>query len=722
MPLPEGAPRGFERRTDPGQRSGCEMRRDLEREQIRIRDRKPGDRDERTRHDRGPRIGDKRDAGRLRRSASPSREASQGNSRPALANADFLGDLRRLAQERQAAAARRGASVGGASSPDERTPSAREGEREDGEAEPGELQPHERKRRRRSREPIIWAAPARAPSGNASDPGGGRTRDGDDDTPDGRVPGSGLELGGSPEEGGATAPHVRTAAERAAAELEGFLGQGGATLDLDPDAPPAMKASPSVSPGDAGDSGAGVPEGVGAMDVGGAGEDDGAVATGPARPAATSRWLATEDEEEEELGDQGRGATAGKGDAATADAGATGPFPSPGPEIATDPALPDADGAADGDSAEAEAPRANMLRECRSVEEFERLNRISEGTYGVVYRARDKATGRIVALKKVKMDKEKDGFPLTSIREINILLSFRHDNIVNVTEVVVGRQLDSIFMVMEYMEHDLKGLSESMRQPFTTAEVKCLMQQLLAGVVYLHENWVLHRDLKTSNILYNNRGELKICDMGLARQYGSPLQPYTHNVVTLWYRAPELLLGVKKYSTPIDVWSVGCIMAELLTKETLFPGKAEFDQILRIFKLLGAPTLENWPGASALPHMQKFNFPPTKNSLRDKFPPPARLDVGRPGLSDAGFDLLSRLLALDPARRIKAEDALAHAWFREHPLPKERALMPTFPTGGEGARHHKRPHHHPSPDPRLADPAQLLRARAAEVASVFSRK
>uniref|UniRef100_C4J2P1 [RNA-polymerase]-subunit kinase n=1 Tax=Zea mays TaxID=4577 RepID=C4J2P1_MAIZE len=174
----------------------------------------------------------------------------------------------------------------------------------------------------------------------------------------------------------------------------------------------------------------------------------------------------------------------------------------------------------------------NMLQGCRSVDEFERLNKINEGTYGVVYRARDKKTSEIVALKKVKMEREREGFPLTSLREINILLSFHHPSIVDVKEVVVGSSLDSIFMVMEYMEHDLKGVMETMKQPYTQSEVKCLMLQLLEGVKYLHDNWVLHRDLKTSNLLLNNRGELKICDFGLSRQYGSPLKPYTQLVVS----------------------------------------------------------------------------------------------------------------------------------------------------------------------------------------------
>nr|XP_043625588.1 cyclin-dependent kinase G-2-like isoform X2 [Erigeron canadensis] len=249
----------------------------------------------------------------------------------------------------------------------------------------------------------------------------------------------------------------------------------------------------------------------------------------------------------------------------------------------------------------------NMLHGCRSVDEFERLNKIDEGTYGVVYRAKDKKTGEVVALKKVKMEKEREGFPLTALREINILLSFHHSSIVDVKEVVVGSNLDSIFMVMEYMEHDLKALMETMKHPFSQSEVKCLMLQLFEGTKYLHDNWVLHRDLKTSNLLLNNRGELKICDFGLARQYGSPLKPYTHLVVTLWYRAPELLLGTKLYSTAIDMWSLGCIMAELLSKQPLFNGKTEVDQLDKIFKTLGTPNEAIWPGYSKLPGV-KVNF------------------------------------------------------------------------------------------------------------------
>ncbi|XP_068665087.1 cyclin-dependent kinase G-2-like [Aristolochia californica] len=319
----------------------------------------------------------------------------------------------------------------------------------------------------------------------------------------------------------------------------------------------------------------------------------------------------------------------------------------------------------------------NMLHGCRSVDEFEKLNRIDEGTYGVVFRASDKKSGEIVALKKVKMEKEREGFPLTSLREINILLSCHHPSIVDVKEVVIGSDINQVFMVMEYMEHDLKGLMETMKQPFSQSEVKCLMLQLLEGIKYLHDNWVLHRDLKTSNLLLNNRGELKICDFGLARQYGSPLKPYTQLVVTLWYRAPELLLGAKKYSTAIDMWSLGCIMAELLSKEPLFSGKTEIDQLDQIFKTLGTPNEKIWPGFVKLPAVRTKYTKQPYNNLRKKFPPAPFF--GRPILSEAGFDLLNKLLTYDPEKRITAEAALSHEWFREVPLAKSRDFMPTFP-------------------------------------------
>lgn len=323
-------------------------------------------------------------------------------------------------------------------------------------------------------------------------------------------------------------------------------------------------------------------------------------------------------------------------------------------------------------------PYLPAIQGCRSVEEFQCLNRIEEGTYGVVYRARDKRTDEIVALKRLKMEQEKEGFPITSLREINTLLKAQHPNIVTVREIVVGSNMDKIFIVMDYVEHDLKSLIETMKrkkQVFIPGEVKCLMQQLLRAVAHLHDNWILHRDLKTSNLLLSHQGILKVGDFGLAREYGSPLRQYTPIVVTRWYRAPELLLKGKEYSTPVDMWSVGCIFAELLRMEALFPGKSEIDQLNRIFKELGTPNDRIWPGYSKLPMVQKIPFAHYPvNNLRQRF---------SLSLSDLGIELLNKFLTYDPQQRTSAEDALKHGYFTEAPLPIDPQMFPTWPAKSE---------------------------------------
>lgn len=318
------------------------------------------------------------------------------------------------------------------------------------------------------------------------------------------------------------------------------------------------------------------------------------------------------------------------------------------------------------------------IQGCRSVEEFQCLNRIEEGTYGVVYRAKDKRTEEIVALKRLKMEKEKEGFPITSLREINTLLKGQHPNIVTVREIVVGSNMDKIFIVMDYVEHDLKSLMETMKhkkQVFLPGEVKCLTQQLLRAVAHLHDNWILHRDLKTSNLLLSHKGILKVGDFGLAREYGSPLKAYTSIVVTLWYRAPELLLCCKEYSTPIDIWSVGCIFAEFLAMTALFPGKSEVDQLNRIFKELGTPNEKIWPGYNQLPAVQKMTFTeyPVSN-LRKRFAHQT---------SELGISLLQGLLTFDPKQRLTAEAGLKHSYFKELPLPIDPAMFPTWPAKSE---------------------------------------
>jgi cell division cycle 2-like protein len=320
----------------------------------------------------------------------------------------------------------------------------------------------------------------------------------------------------------------------------------------------------------------------------------------------------------------------------------------------------------------------------RSIDNFEHIGKIDEGAYGVVYKARDKETGEIVAIKKVKLGKEKEGFPITSIREINILMMLSHENIMKIKEVVFGNTQDKIFCVMEYADFELKSiLSEysctNYKRIFSLSQLKCLFYQVLKGVEYIHKNWIMHRDLKTSNILYSKNGILKIGDFGLARKFGNPLKPYTQLVVTLWYRAPELLLNIDKYGTSIDIWSSGCILAELFLGEPLFQGEDEIDQLHKIFKILGTPDEKIWPGWKDLPNVKRINFNKNYsngNLLREKFPKISYEDDFV--LTDKGFDLLKRLLNYNPDKRISAEQALLHPWFIENPQMSKIDQMPTL--------------------------------------------
>ncbi|KAL6043380.1 Cyclin-dependent kinase 10 [Balamuthia mandrillaris] len=314
--------------------------------------------------------------------------------------------------------------------------------------------------------------------------------------------------------------------------------------------------------------------------------------------------------------------------------------------------------------------RRSLYGQCRSVEQYEKLDRIGEGTYGVVFKGRDRRTGRIVALKKVRMERERDGIPITCLREISILKELNHPNVVQLLDVVVGNRLDSMFLVFEYVEHDLAGLIDNMKKPFSESEVKCLLRQLLRAIAYMHDNFFIHRDLKLSNLLFSNRGELKLCDYGLARIFGEPIQPMTPKVVTLWYRAPELLLGDTTYTVAVDMWAVGCIFGELLLNEPFLPGKTELEQIQCIFDLLGTANDKIWPGFSKLPHVKKISLPNQPyNNLERKFK----------FVSREGIDLLNKLLTYNPTKRLTAHEALNHPYFSSSPLPKAPDMMPSFP-------------------------------------------
>ena len=311
---------------------------------------------------------------------------------------------------------------------------------------------------------------------------------------------------------------------------------------------------------------------------------------------------------------------------------------------------------------------------------------IGEGTYGQVYLMKEKATGDLVALKKVKMDNsEKEGFPITAIREIKILQALKHDNIINLREVCAEKDSKGlpgdIYMVFDYMEHDLTGLIDSGKQ-FTVAQIKCIVWQLLKGLAFCHKRQFIHRDLKCSNLLMNNRGVLKLGDFGLARRYAAKNENtrLTNKVITLWYRPPELLLGEAQYGTEVDLWSAGCIMAELLNGKAILTGQNELEQLEKIWALCGSPNEKNWPGARKLQLAMYIPKPEDAKPrrLRSHFE-----SIPKRGPDDKRFDkhaidLIDQLLTLDPKKRPSAATAAKSEYFWAEPLPARQDEMPQY--------------------------------------------
>ncbi|KAK9220620.1 hypothetical protein WN943_009272 [Citrus x changshan-huyou] len=294
------------------------------------------------------------------------------------------------------------------------------------------------------------------------------------------------------------------------------------------------------------------------------------------------------------------------------------------------------------------------------MDAFEKLEKVGEGTYGKVYRAREKATGKIVALKKTRLHEDDEGVPPTTLREVSILRMLSRDpHVVRLMDVKQGQNKEGrtvLYLVFEYMDTDLKKYIRSFRQtgeniPVNT--VKSLMYQLCKGVAFCHGHGILHRDLKPHNLLMDRKTmTLKIADLGLARAFTLPIKKYTHEILTLWYRAPEVLLGSTHYSTAVDMWSVACIFAELVTKTALFPGDSELQQLLHIFRLLGTPNEKVWPGVSSLMNWHEY---PQWN--------PQSLATAVPNLDKDGLDLLEQMLQYDPSKRISAKKAMEHPYF-----------------------------------------------------------
>ena len=293
---------------------------------------------------------------------------------------------------------------------------------------------------------------------------------------------------------------------------------------------------------------------------------------------------------------------------------------------------------------------------------------MGEGTYGKVYKAKNIVTSHFVALKRLRMESEREGFPITAMREMRLLQSFDHRNIVSLLEIMVENK--QIYMIFDYADHDLSGLLSNPDVKLSHGNCKYFFLQLLEGMQYLHSKHVIHRDIKGSNLLIDKRGVLKIADFGLARKMAAVnSKDYTNRVITLWYRPPELLLGTTDYGREVDMWGIGCLLVELFTRQAIFQGKDEIHQLHVIFEIMGTPTFDKWPRVTELPWYELLkpkSF--TKSQFAQRF---------SQFLSPGAFDLALKLLEYDPQKRYTARQALAHGYFKDAPQPEpldERTL------------------------------------------------
>ncbi|KAH3679947.1 hypothetical protein WICMUC_000690 [Wickerhamomyces mucosus] len=303
--------------------------------------------------------------------------------------------------------------------------------------------------------------------------------------------------------------------------------------------------------------------------------------------------------------------------------------------------------------------KVSFLKASRDSTIYERVVQVGEGTYGKVYKAKNIVTGAFVALKRLRMESEREGFPITAMREIRLLQSFNHPNVVPLLEIMVENK--QIYMIFDYADHDLTGILSNPDLTLTDGNRKFFFRQLCEGLNYLHIKKVIHRDIKGSNLLIDKKGVLKIADFGLARKLRNVKSyDYTNRVITLWYRPPELLLGTTDYGREVDIWGIGCLLVELYTKRAIFQAQDEIQQLFSIFEVMGTPNFEQWPQITDLPWYEVMK--PSKY-----FPSKFQELYGRI-LSPKCYDLATKMLLYDPSKRITSKDALKHDFFTEEPL------------------------------------------------------
>jgi len=297
---------------------------------------------------------------------------------------------------------------------------------------------------------------------------------------------------------------------------------------------------------------------------------------------------------------------------------------------------------------------------------YEKIEFLGEGQFATVFKAKDLEEDKIVAVKKIKVGSKaefSDGVNRTALREIKLQQELHHPNILGLLDVFGHRS--NISLVFDFMDTDLEMIIKDTKIVLTPGNIKAYTIMTLQGLEYLHAQFILHRDLKPNNLLINSDGILKIGDFGLARYFGSPNRLYTHQVVTRWYRAPELLFGARNYGEGVDIFAVGCIVAELLLRVPLFPGDSDLGQLAKIFEVLGTPNANNWPDHKSLPDYCEF-VASTPILLRDIFT----------AAPDDLIAVIDRLLRLSPNERCSAKAALQMPYFSNKPGPTPGHLLP----------------------------------------------